>query len=261
MLWQYLFLERENMNQEYFSRLCMDIVPGQKTSSDAPGEIGILAEKTMHRVVKSYMEIRPECHEIKIGRYHADIKNEFGIIEIQTRALSRLKNKLSAFLPEYPVMIVIPLAQTKYVSWIDMETGAVSKRHRSPKKESFYTLTRDLYALRDHITDPHFSLHLLYLETEEFRYLNGWSKDKKKGSERCDRIPLALNDEQHFAKPSDYACFLPDGLPEVFTTAEFGKLAKVPKAYQWYTVALLFKLGLLEQCGKRGNTFLYRKTI
>lgn len=247
------------MNQEYFARLCLDLSPGQKTSPDAPGEIGILAEKSMHRVVKAYMEVRPECHEIKVGRYHADIKNEFGIIEIQTRALSRLKPKLAAFLPEYPVMVVVPLAVTKYVSWIDVQTGEVSRRHKSPKKESIFTISRELYALRDYITDPHFSLHLLYLETEEYRYLNGWSKDKKRGSERCDRVPLALFDEQHFAKPSDYAVFLPQNLPEPFTVAEFGRLAKIPKAYQWYAVALLCRLGLLEKCGKQGNAFLYRR--
>ena len=87
------------MDREYFSRLCMGVIPGAKTSPDAPGEIGILAEKTMHRVIKSYMEVREECHEIKVGRHHADIKNEFGIIEIQTRSLYPLRKKLETFLP------------------------------------------------------------------------------------------------------------------------------------------------------------------
>lgn len=222
------------MNREYFAALCRDLTPGERTSPDAPGKIGILSEKTMHRVVKSYMETRPEYHEIKVGRYHADIKNEFGVIEIQTRGLSRLKPKLSAFLPEYPVMVVVPLAQDKYVSWIDMETGALSRRRKSPKHESFFTLCRELYALRDYMCHPHFSLHLLYLEAEEFRYLNGWSKDKKRGSERCDRVPLALADEQHFAKPEDYRKLLPRDLPERFTAAEFAKRVGVDRRGAWW---------------------------
>ena len=248
------------MDREYFARLCMGVIPGAKTSPDAPGEIGILAEKTMHRVIKSYMEVREECHEIKVGRHHADIKNEFGIIEIQTRSLYPLRKKLETFLPEYPVMVVVPLAQKKYVSWIDMETGAVTKRHTSPKKESFYTLCRELYGLRDYFTHPHFSLHLLFLETEEFRYLNGWSKDKKRGSERCDRIPLQLLDELHLAKAEDYRQFLPENLPDTFTTAEFAKLAKLPKRSEWYVIATLQKLGILELCGKEGRSNLYRVT-
>lgn len=245
------------MNQEYFAELCMDLRPGEKTSPDAPGEIGILAEKTMHRVIKTYLEARAECQEIKIGRYFADIKNESGIIEIQTRQLFRLKKKLDTFLPDYPVTIVVPLAITKYVSWIDMETGAVSNRRKSPKKENFYTLIKDLYSLRDYLSNPNFSLHLLYLEAEEFRYLNGWSKDKKRGSVRCDRIPLSLLDEKHFACPKDYQKLIPADLPEQFTAKEFAKFAKVPKGAEWYAVALLTAIGLLEVCGKQGKSNLY----
>ncbi len=247
------------MNKEYFARLCMDLSPGQKALPDAPGGIGILKEKTMHRVVKSYLEVRPECHEIKVGRHVADIKNEFGIIEIQTRALSRLKPKLEAFLPEYPVMVVCPLAAEKYVSWIDMETGQVSRRHKSPKHESFFTMGRDLYTLRDYLTHPHFSLCLLKIKAEEFRYLNGWGKDKKRGSERCDRIPLALLDEQLFKKPSDYACMIPSGLPQPFTTNEFAKAAGISARDKWYATALLQKLGLIRECGKRKNEKLFEQ--
>ncbi len=246
------------MDQEYFARLCMNIIPGQKTAADAPGEIGILSEKTMHRVIKSYLELRPECHEIKVGRFHADIKNEAGIFEIQTRSLAPLRKKLDAFLPEYPVTVVVPLAAQKYVSWIDMETGVVSKRHKSPKKESFYTAAREIYSLRDQLLHPHFSLLLLSMETEEFRFLNGWSKDKKKGSVRCDRIPLALLDEIRLSKPADYVRFLPKQLPQTFTTAQFGAIGNIPKRSQWYVVALFCRLGLLAPCGKCGRSNLYR---
>ncbi len=249
------------MDKEYFARLCRDLTPGQKTSPDAPGEIGILAEKSMHRVIKSYLEQRQECHEIKVGRFHADIKNEAGIFEIQTRSLSPLKRKLEAFLPEYPVTVVIPLAEKKYVCWIDMQTGELTKRRLSPKKESFYTLARELFALQDHLAHPHFSILFLHLETEEFRFLNGWSKDKKRGSVRCDRVPLALLEEVRLSKPADYARFLPQNLPEQFTTKELGTLGKIPERSRWYVVALFVKLGLLEPCGKRGQSNLYRKTI
>ncbi len=245
------------MNREYFARLCMDLAPGQKVLLETPGGIGVLSEKTMHRVVKSYMEIRSEFHEIKIGRYVADIKNEFGVIEIQTRALYRLKPKLEAFLPEYPVMVVCPLAAEKYVSWIDMETGQVGRRHKSPKHESFFTLGRELYTLRDYLSHPHFSLCLLMIQAEEFRYLNGWGKDKKRGSERCDRIPLALLDEKLLKTPGDYAYLIPEGLPRQFTTNEFAKAAKVSARDKWYATALLERLGLLRECGKRKKEKLF----
>ena len=44
--------------------------------------IGTLGEKTLHAALKAYYEPDAESHEIKIGRYIADIVGENGIIEI-----------------------------------------------------------------------------------------------------------------------------------------------------------------------------------
>lgn len=71
-----------------------------------------------------------------MGRYFADIRNEDGIIEIQTRALYRLKPKLDAFLPLDAVTVVYPIAAVKRLSWLDPKTrrnGCILPRtnHRS----------------------------------------------------------------------------------------------------------------------------------
>lgn len=52
------------------------------------------------------------------------------------------------------------------------------------------------------------------LETEEIRLLNGWSKNKKRGSSRHDRIPKGLIDEIHIDCPADFDMFLPEDLPK-----------------------------------------------
>ncbi len=67
--------------------------------------IGTLGEKSVHAVLKAAYEPHPENHEIPIGGYIADIVGEGGVIEIQTRALWRLKEKLAAFLQFCPVTV------------------------------------------------------------------------------------------------------------------------------------------------------------
>ena len=52
---------------------------------------------------------------------------------------------------------------------------------------------------------------------EEYRLLNGWSNDKKKGSSRFDRIPMALVEEVEINCPGDYMQFVPYDLQEQFT--------------------------------------------
>ena len=60
--------------------------------------IGTLSEKTLHAVLKMYYEPDEDNHEVAIDGYYADIYNEHGIIEIQTRQLNKLRDKLSVFL-------------------------------------------------------------------------------------------------------------------------------------------------------------------
>lgn len=125
----------------------------------------------------------------------ADIYTENGIIEIQTRQFNKMRGKLSAFLPLYPVTIVYPIPREKWLIWIDEETGDLSKKRKSPAKGSAYTAFIELYRIKMFLKDPNLRLKLVLLDMEEYRLLNGWSRDKKKGSTRYDRIPTALVEE------------------------------------------------------------------
>ena len=68
--------------------------------------IGTLSEKTVHAILKNYYEPGEDKQEIPIENYVADIYADGEIIEIQTRQFNRMRDKLKAFLPLYPVTIV-----------------------------------------------------------------------------------------------------------------------------------------------------------
>ena len=70
--------------------------------------IGTLSEKTLHAVLKLYYEPDEDKHEVAMSGYYADIYNDKGIIEIQTRQLNKLRDKLSVFLQDYHVTVVYP---------------------------------------------------------------------------------------------------------------------------------------------------------
>ena len=154
--------------------------------------IGTLSEKTVHSVLKNYLEPDTSFHEIRTGRYVADIRTPDGIYEIQTRQFTKLRNKLEAFLPEYSVTIVYPIPHIKYLRWIDEQTGEISPARKSPKKGVFQSVFYELYKIKPYLTHPNLHLLLMLIDLEEYRFLNGYSKDRKKGSTRSDRIPTAL---------------------------------------------------------------------
>lgn len=89
--------------------------------------------KTVHAVLKAFYESDPEHQEIPVENFVADILRDGEIIEIQTRGFNKLRRKLDTFLKYYPVTIVYPIVHTKYLYWIDEETGEISSKRKSPK--------------------------------------------------------------------------------------------------------------------------------
>ena len=63
--------------------------------------------------MKNYYAPDTDMHEIPIENFVADIYTGQEIIEIQTRAFNKMRRKLDAFLPLYPVTIVYPIPHIK----------------------------------------------------------------------------------------------------------------------------------------------------
>ena len=154
--------------------------------------IGTLSEKTVHAVLKNYYAPDETQHEIPVEGCVADIFNGKEIIEIQTRSFDRMRPKLERFLPLYPVTIVYPIPYSKHVFWIDEETGEISGGRKSPLKGSPYLAFKELYRIKAYLQDPNLTIRLTFLNMEEYKLLNGWSRDKKRGSSRYDRIPISI---------------------------------------------------------------------
>lgn len=220
--------------------------------------IGTLSEKTVHAILKNYYEPDEDKQEIPIENYVADIYADGEIIEIQTRQFNRIRNKLSVFLPLYPVTVVYPIPREKWVIWIDEESGELSKKRKSPAKGNPYLAFKELYKIKMFLKEPNLRFKLVFLDMEEYRLLNGWSGDRKKGSSRFDRIPTELVEEVDISCLEDYMQFVPYELPEEFTTKDFAKAAHIPLRLAQTVLHILHYVGTVERVGKQGNSYLYR---
>lgn len=229
-------------------------------SKDENG-IGTLSEKTIHAVLKHYYCHDINYHEQKVLGYIADIFTGSEIIEIQTRNFNTLRRKLDTFLPDYEVTIVYPVAHKKWLRWINPENGEISPKRKSPRTGTPYEVFPELYRIKSYLTNPNLHVCITMLDIEEFRILDGWSKDKKKGSHRNDALPMALADEVVIESTKDYLYFLPIELPEEFTVKEYQKATKMSKNTAGTALHILKYVGAIEQIGKRGRYFLYSVTL
>lgn len=222
--------------------------------------IGTLGEKTIHAVLKNYYAPDTDMHEIPIENFVADIFTGSEIIEIQTRSFNVMRRKLETFLPLYPVTIVHPIPHDKWLSWIDEETGETSSKRKSPKHGSPYLAFPELYKIRPFLKNENLHFRFDLIDMEEYRLLNGWSRDRKKGSERFDRIPVAFVEEVCIDRREDYMQFVPYEIKEPFTSKEFAKCAKIPAKLANVVLLILTDLAIVARVGKQGNSYLYEIT-
>jgi hypothetical protein len=254
---------------------------GRHTSPEDAPHIGTLREKRLHACIKRYLCPDETCHERPVGdllredgakprHMVADILTEGHILEVQTGGFFPLREKIGWYLTHTPcrVTVVHPIPAVKYLSWIDPADGSILSRSKSPKRGRVKDVAKELYWVSDFIGDPRFSVRLLLLELEEYRLADGWSRDKKRGSNRYERFPTALLGDVTLWTPADYAAyFLPpalsapdgEGNDPVFTAAAYAKATGIRGKATYSMLRLLEGLALLEETEEKvGRSRGYR---
>lgn len=242
------------MNKEFFVQCCDEIMGGTR----ARFGIGTYQEKTVHAVVKNYIEPNKAKQEIKVGSFVADICNEQGIIEVQTANFNTMKKKLSVFLDKYPVTIIYPVPFKKYVIWIDPETGELSQKRKSTKKGTPQMIFRELYKIRPFLRKQNLQIVILMIHMEEYKLLNGYGKDKKNHASKYDRFPIKLEDEIILEDVTSYVQLIPKGLPDTYTTKDFAKMAGITVSDAQKALLILYEFGIVERVGKVKQAYIYQ---
>ncbi len=223
--------------------------------------IGTLGERSLHVILKYWLEPDEERHEVAlgIGKLVADVFDGSRVYEIQTRSFNSLVPKLERLLPQYPVTVVYPIAREKRLIWIDPDTGETTKPRRSPKTGRVWDSFAELYRIKRFLCDERLKIMLVMLDMEEYRLKDGWGQEGKKGSHRMERIPYALGDITELQMSEDFSALLPDNLPQPFTCKEFAQCIKVSPRMAGYICNILYTIGAIIRAGKKGRAFLYQK--
>lgn len=243
------------MDKILFDHICDEVI-GQCKETNS---IGILAEKTVHSVIKNYLSPNQRNQEVKVGSFVADIYTGDEIIEVQTRNFDKLRRKLKVYLDVSPVTIVYPIHNVKWIRWVNPQTGEISPPRKSPKAGTPYRVFSELYKIKDYLLHPNLKLKIIMMDLEEYRFLDGWSTDKKKGSTRCDSIPLALVNELEINSSDDYKLLIPDLLQDSFTSKDYKKDSKLTMKHSQTALNVLHYVGCVERIGKKGNSYLYSR--
>jgi hypothetical protein len=249
------------LQKAYFDRLCEEVLLRSNLPSD-DGGIGTLGEKRMHALIKRFLCPNEAFHESPMEgtRYVADIRVGKDVTEVQTGAFYPMRKKIAYYLEKTDcrVTVVHPIPAVKWISWIDPVTYDVSPPKRSPKKGTVLDLLPELYALLPSLGSDRLAFRVLLLEVQDFRWKNGYSRDKKRGSERYERLPVALLGDVSLKTPQDVAALLPDVLREApFTVKQFSAATRLLGRDAYSAVHALEALGVLTRTTSDGRAMTF----
>ena len=216
--------------------------------------IGTLAEKRIHRVLKYYFEPREEYHEVPYLGSVADIKNEQGIIEIQTAGFIKLKSKLSRFTAHTHVTVVYPVIARKEICRVDADSGEISPVRISPRPDMASDIFAEMSAISDLIGNSNFSVMLALLGAREYKYIG---KSGRVLRHECD--PISLIELRELESVLDYRSLMPK-MPEEFTAKQLFSALRLRNRRASYALNFLRDVGIVEQVSKRGNAIIYSIT-
>ena len=238
------------MDESSFAAACRAV----QEMGRADQGVGTLGEKTLHAVIKRMIEPDLSRHEVKLGSFVADVLNERGVFEVQTRNLHKLKPKLTALLPYYPVTVVVPVIEIKWLLTMDPETGELKERRKSPKRGKAADLLPDLAYLKPLLRDPNLSFLLVRLEGEELRKP---SHSRWRSGTPLEFAPTRFLGTVILKAPADCAALLPIDLPETFTARELAGALRLPGGRGSAAANVLSYMGVLRRAGARGKAYLY----
>lgn len=242
--------------------------------------IGTLCEKQMHAAIKRFICPDESKHEIRIDgsalcidhnedgndnkkkkrRFVADVLDGDTIFEIQTGQFSPLKAKIQWILENtrYNIVVIHPIAETKWINYINAQSGEIERRQKSPRRGKFTDIAGELYYIRDFIGNPRFSLVLLMMEAEQYKKNTLKDSRRRPKYQKYELIPVSLLRAQVFKSTEDYKCFITDSLPDRFCVKDYSRASGIRGRDAYSIVKTLAFLGFFEEAGKIGRAAAYR---
>lgn len=221
--------------------------------------IGERKEKGIHRHIKCHIQENPEQQEVPLCGHIIDAITADGVLhEVQSRNFYSIKKKIVHLLEEgYEVDVVFPVANQKYIQWVDLD-GTLLDRRKSPKKGQRIHVFTELYSFSDWIlTHPNFRCTTYEMDTIEYKAQDGIGKNNRNRATKLEQEVISINNIRTFRSCSQYCDFFHEVSLDSFSVLDFGTYLKLKKGDSQKILKTLHRLGLI--CREKvGKQFIYK---
>jgi hypothetical protein len=223
--------------------------------------IATLNEGPLHAGLKAWYTREGDRTEVPVDGRQIDIVRGKLLIEIQTRSLASLRQKLERLLEDHHlVRLVLPVARERWILRVDRDDDRLLSRRRSPKRGRLEHAFEELVSLPRLLAHPRFSLEILLTREEEVRRHEPGRAWRRRGWVVVERRLVEVLERHLFHDARDLERLLPPDLPAPFTTADLAERLEVSRDVAQKMAYCLSRAGVLRDEGRRGRSRLYRVT-
>ena len=258
----------KEINEEY--RELFRVICAEDESAGGDGEFSTGNEKRLHRVLKrftletergsSLSTCQFDGFESRVGSRVADLLLDGTIFEIQTGSMRPLAKKLEYYLEntDYRIVLICPLKKQTDILRIDRESGELTRKRRSPKRESVLDRLYDLIYIGEMLSEPRVTIRFIEIASEEQRYSER-VRNRKSGAFEAEFFPRELIGIIEYTEPCEFLEFIPEHLSrgEGFSAAEYSSAVGITGRRLYNTLNFFCSLGILRR-EKVGNKYKYR---
>jgi hypothetical protein len=188
-----------------------------------------MQESHLHAAIKNLYTRPGDTQESRVDGYLIDIQQGDLLIEVQTRNFSAIKPKLEILLKNHLVRIVHPIALEKWIIFSPTTDQPAATRRKSPKRGRFVHVFHELARIIPLLAHPNLSIDSLLLREEEIRRTDGKGSWRRKGVSIINHHLVTVVDHKLLLSPDDFRSFLPEQLPQPFTTQDLAKSISIPR--------------------------------
>ena len=212
----------------------------------SPG-IGELNERSLHRALKARYAAPGSATEQAVDGFVADVKVGDRLVEIHTGNFSPLKRKLPRLLAQYPLTLVYPIAQDRYIVKVPDGPGGKTTRRKSPKHGSVYQVFEPLTSIPTLLDHPNMTLDVALVVEDAVRIWDDRARRRRGGWVTVDRRLVDVVETLHVDRMADLFALLDAELPAQFTTRDLAD------AMEFFTALGSASRVLPARSGRRGD--------
>ncbi len=221
--------------------------------------IGELNERSLHRALKERYAVAGSETERIIDGFVTDVVVDDRIVEIQTGSFGPLRNKLTRLLDTYAVKLVHPIARDRYLVRVPGDPALPPTRRRSPKHGSVFDVFPALVSIPALLAHPNLSLEVVMTVEEEVRAPSERRGRWRRDWTRVDRRLVDVVETHAIASMGDLFVLIDTRLPDTFTTSDVAAAMRSTRGLAQQAAYCFREGGIIEICGKSGNTLVYRR--